>query len=88
MSYLDVLYLLEIFTIRSKKEYDYGLVVRCRRFIFSIYKDFLPYARPILDFSEFKSLIDYIYQRSFSLPDDEFLFIRSFRKYVLKLTSI
>lgn len=88
MSYFDLVYFLELFTIRSKKKYDKDLIIRCRRFIMSIYKEFLPYVRTNLNYYEFKSLIDYILGRSVSLSEDEFSFIFSFRKYVLDLTKI
>lgn len=81
MTYLQLIIFLELFTIRSRKEYDYGLIVRCRKFILSIYDECMysicMSVRPesLIDF------IDYAYTCALTLPNDEFLFIRAFRRY-------
>lgn len=88
MNDLDLIYLLELFTLRSSKEYDYGLVVRCRRFILSIYREFSPCLVSQCTPIQLFDFINYVYKRALNLPHDEFLFIRSFRKYILRLTKM
>lgn len=80
MTYLNICILLELFTIRKYREYDYGLIVRCRKRILDWIK---------IDDKNiyYDKMLDYIYSRALTLPEDEFLFIRSFIKFVKLLTN-
>lgn len=88
MSDFDLLYFLELFTIRSKNKYDNDLIFRCRKIILSIYKDLFPSLPTNLTSAEFDYLIHCIYIRSLPLNNDEFLFIRAFIRYVKMLTLL
>lgn len=88
MSYFDLLYFLELFTIRNKNKYDNDLIFRCRKRILSIYKVLLPSLPTNFTSAQFDDLIDCIYIHSLPLNNDEFLFIRAFRRYVKMLTKL
>ena len=81
MTKLELFLLLELFTIRFRKQYDFGLFVRVRKHILTIYDDLC--SNNVIIFSDFNDVfIEKIQRCSLSLDLDEYGLINHFIKYI------
>lgn len=87
MTYLELCLFLEMFTIRYSKEYEKGLVVRCRRLILKEFKDLMKFSSESTHLSS-EFFINGLYKYALPLDYDECLFLLRFLKYIKNLTEL
>ena len=60
MTYLDLCLLLEMFTLRIFKDYEKGLVVRCREFILGSFKEVMELNSNEIMYFPYSNVINYM----------------------------
>lgn len=86
MTYLELCLFVEMFTVRYSKQYERGLVVRCRIFILNTFKKVM-FLCPNSTHISPVYFRGYLYDCALPLDSDDFLFITKFIRYFRDLTN-